>query len=558
MSKEMIRKKSVVGILLLFLLICQFNTNGQIAKDAEASEYNRNNPEMEEWLQDSGFGIFMHWSMDSQLGTVISHTIVGSSEEYQERYYNELPKTFNPYKYNALEIARLAKLSGAKYMVLTTKHHSGFCMWDTKTTDFDIMNTPYKKDIVREYVDACREMGLKVGFYYSPEDWLFVKNKNALIKRRDRATIAKPFRKEYDVFMQDQLRELLTNYGKIDIMFLDGGYWPPAKKICWELQPDILITRGALNSPEQTVADVSQDDAWEACITMNNQWAYKPTNKKIKHGTRLIEILIETRCKGGALVLNVGPKPNGELDIVEEENLREVAAWNFVNQEALYNVRPWVVSKESNIWLSKAKKENTVYAYITKTDWKRGDRKNFILKSVKATANTKISVLGQNDLVCEYQSVIPTSKFNQTANGLEISVVRAQRIYNANDWDNPIVVKLENVEAAMTPVVPVTIDPIRISSDRIEMSGKLSEVDSSEDLKVGFLYREYGGFHESIYSDKWEITKLKKYKTGEIFKANLKKLKADKDYQIRTVVEQNGVLIPGKIIKCRKLKKKAH
>jgi len=216
------------------------------------------------------------------------------------------------------------------------------------------------------------------------------------------------------------------------------------------------------------------------------------------------------------------------------------------------------VSKESNIWLSKAKKENTVYAYITKTDWKRGDRKNFILKSVKATANTKISVLGQNDLVCEYQSVIPTSKFNQTANGLEISVVRAQRIYNANDWDNPIVVKLENVEAAMTPVVPVTIDPIRISSDRIEMSGKLSEVDSSEDLKVGFLYREYGGFHESIYSDKWEITKLKKYKTGEIFKANLKKLKADKDYQIRTVVEQNGVLIPGKIIKCRKLKKKAH
>lgn len=542
-------------LIFLFIIVLGESSFAQIHEDTFSSEYNQNKSEYEEWLQDAGFGIFMHWSMDSQLGTVISHTIVGSSEDYQQRYYNDLPKTFDPYKFNALEYARLAKLAGAKYMVLTTKHHSGFCMWDTKTTDFNIMNTPYKKDIVKEYVDACRALGLKVGFYYSPEDWLFLKQKGVLIKRRDREKFTQPIRPEYDEFLKSQLRELLTNYGPIDIMFLDGGHWPPAKEICWELQPDILITRGALNSPEQTVADVAQDDAWEACITMNNQWAYKPTNKKIKHGTRLIEILIETRCKGGALVLNIGPKPNGEVDIVEEENLREVAAWNFVHQEALYNVRPWIVSQEDNIWLSKNKDKNTVYAYITKTQWERGDRKDFILQSVKATPETKISVLGQNDLVCEYMSgVDPKSRFTQTSKGLKISVVRAQRIYNANDWDNPIVVKLENVLPAFKPVEPITIEPERIAQDQIVMKGQIDINGNNEPVKIGFMYREYGGFHESIYSDKWEISKLKSCKNGELVESKLKALKANTDYEIRTVAEQNGVIIRGKIIRCRKLK----
>jgi alpha-L-fucosidase len=522
------RRLYVLIVLLMILMgnVCQ----GQIAKDALASDYNRNKPEKEEWLQDAGFGIFVSWSLDSQLGIVLSHSLVGSSADYQERYYNELPQTFNPYKYNALEMARLAKISGAKYMVFTTKHHSGFCMWNTKTTDFNIMNTPYKKDIVKEYVDACREVGLKVGLYYSPEDWLFVKNQGALIKRIDRDEIAKPFRKEYDAFLKSQLRELLTNYSKIDMMFLDGGNWAPAKEICWELQPDILITRGALNSPEQTISDVAMNEAWETCMTMNNQWAYKPTNKKIKSGTRLIEVLIETRCKGGALLLNVGPKPDGELDIAEEENLREVAAWNFINREALYNVRPWIVTNEGNIWLSKNKNENTVYAYITRTPWERGDRKEFLLKSVKATNNTKISVLGQNDLVCEYMSSVdPKSRFSQSANGLKISVVRAQRIYNAHDWDNPVVVKLENVEPAMNPVSSVTIDPQRISASQIVMRGQVEHSEENEPLKVGFMYREF-------------------------FESRLKRLNPEKDYEIRLVVQQNGVLIAGKIIRCRKLK----
>ena len=123
-----------------------------------------NDPEREQQFMDWGLGMFVHWSHDSQLGSVISHSMVGASEKYLDRYINELPKTFNPRRYNPDEWMEIAKLAGVKYMVLTTKHHNGFCMWDTKTTDFNIMKTPYGKDIVKEYVDACRRHGIKVGF----------------------------------------------------------------------------------------------------------------------------------------------------------------------------------------------------------------------------------------------------------------------------------------------------------------------------------------------------------------------------------------------------------
>lgn len=134
----------------------------------------RNTPEMLEWLKDAGFGLFIHWSVDVQLGCVISHSLVGSSKDYADRFYSELPKTFNPESWNADRVARLAKTSGVQYAVFTTKHHNGFCMWDTKTTSFNVMNTPYGKDIVRSYVEAFRRYGMKVGFYFSPEDFRFL------------------------------------------------------------------------------------------------------------------------------------------------------------------------------------------------------------------------------------------------------------------------------------------------------------------------------------------------------------------------------------------------
>jgi alpha-L-fucosidase len=186
---------------------------------------------------------------------------------------------------------------------------------------------------------------------------------------------------------------------------------------------------------------------------MGTQWNYKPTNDDLKSAGESIQMLIETRAKGGNLLLNIGLDPFGEIPDPESRNLTELAAWHFINHEAVEAVRPWVVSHEENIWFTASKNQKTVYAIITGIDdWKRGNRKEFTLSSVKATPNTKISVLGQNDKVVEYRPKDnPESRFKQTNNGLEISVVRAQRIYNNMKWPNPITVKLENVISSLDP-----------------------------------------------------------------------------------------------------------
>lgn len=531
-------KNKSLKIICVLLWAVAARSFAQISGDAKRSDYNQNKPEREEWFRDAGLGMMLHWSLDSQLGMVISHSIVGSSEDYRNRYYEELPKTFNPKRFDPEEIARIARMAGMKYVMLTTKHHSGFCLWDTRTTDFNIMNTPYGKDIVKEFVDAVRAQGLGVGFYYSPEDWLFVDEQGALVKRVDRDSIAKPFRKEYDKYMVSQLTELLTNYGKIDLMFLDGGHWPPAKEACWRLQPDMIITRGAMESPEQTVSDVIMDHAWEAAITINNQWQYKPSQKFIKEGKKLIEILIESRAKGGNLVLNLGPKPSGELDIDEEEPLRELAAWMFVNQEAIYNARPWIVSHEEDIWFTKAKNENTIYAHLTGHDsWERGDRRAFVLKSVKATKKTKIEVVGHDGLVVEYQpDKDPKSYFEQKEDGLHLSVIRAQRIHNNNFWHNAVVVKLTDVEPAYEVPEFTTLEGDK-KDGNVYFKGKVNDLKKFDEVQVRFDYRIYPGFHESIYYDEWESTDWIAMDEEKDFKMAMESLTPSKEYEFRVVLK---------------------
>jgi alpha-L-fucosidase len=400
-----------------------------------------NKPERLEWLQDAGFGMFVHFAMDSQLGSVISHSMVGASDDYLEIFLKELPKTFNPKRFDGEELAILAKLAGMKYIVFGTKHHAGFCMWDTETTNFNIMNTPYGKDIVAEYVKATRKHGLAVGFYYSPEDFYYLYRRGIMIRRRKRLIDADTD-PDYVDFIKRQCTELMTKYGKIEVMCIDGVGKEPAKEVFWTIQPDILITRGAMNTPEQTLPGIPLEDPWEAMMTMGTQWQYKPTNENYKSGTRLIEILIETRAKGGALLLNVGPKPDGALPKEQEEILREIALWHFVNGEAIHNTRPWIVTNESNIWFTKKKDADTVYAFLTKIpNWTRGKRKDFVIKSVEASKETKLDVLGQSSKWIEYRPWDPNSRWEQKEDGLHVSVVRAQRLYNNSKWPNPVVLR---------------------------------------------------------------------------------------------------------------------
>jgi alpha-L-fucosidase len=434
-------------ILTLVLTICIATSAWtQIDESLTRETGNRNKPERQEWLRDLGFGMFIHWSMDSQLGIVISHSMVGASDDYINRYINELPKTFDPQDFDPYKIAIQAKLAGVKYIVFTAKHHSGYCMWDTETTDFKITNTPYKKDILLEYVEGVRKAGLAVGFYYSPEDFKFLYDNGIVVRRRNFEINPETTRKYHD-FIRRQTHELFSNYGKIDVLFIDGDHNEPCKEEAWDLQPDLVITRGAVNTPEQKIPGTADDNLWESCITMGTQWQYKPTNDDLKPGGKIIEMIIETRAKGGNLLLNIGLDPFGEIPDPEARNLTEVAAWHFINQEAVLNVRPWIITREENIWFTASKDGKTVYAIITGyPEWGRGERKEFVLQSVKTTPDTKISVLGQNDKVVEYRTTDPKSKFTQMNDGLHISVVRAQRIYNNHKWPNPITVKLENVE----------------------------------------------------------------------------------------------------------------
>ena len=369
-------------------------------------ENTRNKPEKLEWLQDAGLGLFIHWSIDAQLGCVISHSLVGASSDYVDRFYEELPETLDAQGWDFDRIANLARLAGFQYAVLTTKHHCGFCLWPSKTTEFHIGNTPCGRNLVREYVEAFRRKGIKVGFYFSPEDFCFLRSEGLTITRTPVVAYSESVMQRYRQLLKGQMEELLQDFGPIDVLFFDGGesmcgadgisLQEYCMNLAWDLQPDVLITRGAIPTPEQQLPGVGADMAWEGCITLGTAWQHQPTNETYKTGLQTIKLIMDTRARGGSLLLNIGPDANGVLRPEQEDVLREVALWHFINQEAVHNTRPWVLTNEGDTVLLKAKDGSAVYAVMFGVDdWDRGVRKEFVLHSVRATADTQVSVLGQ-------------------------------------------------------------------------------------------------------------------------------------------------------------------
>ena len=506
-----------------------------------------NKPERLEWLRNNGFGMFLHWGVDAQLGSVISHTLVGADDAYVERYVNELPKSFYPKKWDAEEYVLLAKTCGMKYVALTTKHHSGFCLWDTQSTDFNVMNTPYGKDIVREFVDACNKYGVDVGLYYSPEDFLYARSRGELIKRRPHRP-SPDSDPEYVKYVQTQVRELTTNYGDIDVFFIDGRGKKTTKEVVWTLQPNCLITRGAIETPEQKVPGLPPEAVWETCMTLGTQWQYKPQQlDTLKDGNRVVEILIETRAKGGALLLNLGPRPDGSINELQEDIMREVALWNFVNREAVINVRPWIVTNEDKIWFTKNKDEDTVYVFLTKQkNWERKSRRDFVIGSVEATADNEMTVLGHNGLVVEYTGWEPEKakpSFEQKDDGLHLNLLPGQRLLNSGAWRNPVVVKLTNVKASCRPPQVITAKA-KGKTGQATFNGELKDLGDADKVLVGFEYQEYLGFAENMYNDEWFSTDLVEMTATGDFSDTID-LPGDKTYQWRAVVKHPRVKMTG-------------
>lgn len=416
----------------------------------QASEESGNDPARLAWFSGLGLGLFIHWSIDSQLGSVISHSMVGASADYLDRYITELPRTFNPTRFDADEWARMAKVAGVRYVVFTTKHHNGFCMFETETTPFNIMNTPYGRDITKAVVEAFRRWDIAVGFYFSPDDfWLLHQQGQEIARNRPWADP-----RENAQLMQHnlaQLRELLSNYGPIDVLFLDGV--PDGlKELAWSLQPQIVVTRGALATPEQYIPDQPLPGPWEACFTLGTQWAYKPTNEEYKSGGQLIQMLIETRAKGGNLLLNVGPMPSGEIPVEQTARIQELALWLFVNGESMREVEPCTPIRERltlahEVWYTRSKRDGSLYAIVTGEPWPKGERKVLMLRHVRISDDTQVTLLGQSGNELEYQpDVVPQVGWWQEEHATFISAMRAQRLYNNNRWPNPVVLKLTNAE----------------------------------------------------------------------------------------------------------------
>ena len=510
-----------------------------------------NKPARLEWFRDLGFGMFIHWSVDSQIGSVISHSLAGAAPDYRKRFFEELPRTFNPRKFNPDEWATLARLAGMKYVVFTTKHHSGFAMWDTRTTPFSVMRTPAKRDLTAEIVKAFRAQGITVGFYFSPEDfhWLHVNGKP--VTRRPHPGVLPAENPGLMKLDRAQLEELATRYGPVDVWFLDG----PAggmRDVIWRAQPNAVITRDVIDTPEQTVPGVPLDRAWESCITMGTQWHYKPTHERYKSGTELIELLIQTRARGGNLLLNVGPKPDGELPIEQEERLREIALWNFAFGESIDGVRPWVVTNEGPLWFtSKQNKqtgEKSVYVFITKTPWVMGERKSFSLRSIRATERTKVTVLGSDNQILEYQpKADAASHYKQDARGLHLDVIMAQRLYNDRKWPNPLVVKLTNVEPALRPpTVAKGTAERQPGASSAQLSARLESLGEAEGVQVGFEYRRRKQTEELLDADApWKTTPLKRVRAPGEFAARISGLARGVGYEFRPVVKHPLLTIQG-------------
>jgi len=447
-------KQINIVFLLCLLVVSGFDIYGQ--------QINRNKPEREKWFSEQGLGMFIHLSVDVQLGGNIAHNVFASSKDYQKYYFEELPKTFNPKKFDPEEWAILAKLARMKYVVICTKHINGFCLWNTQSSDFNVMNTPFARDFLKETIAAFRKYGIAVGLYFSPNDaHVMYKQGYSLSRRSPESNISN--NKELWRVTQQQLRELFSNYGKIDILFIDDPdtkNTQPVADYCWEMDPDLVITRGAMLTPELRsegnnpleLPTAIVHKAWEACATTTAEWSYVQGTPD-KSIYEILQVYFETRAKGGNLLLNVHPMSNGELPEGNIGLLRRLAIWQASNHEAVDKVVPCARPLVDGIWYTKAKDQDSVYyAFLDATDWVWRTRKAFLLSPIQGNSFTKVSVLGQDETKMQYNmDVSPSTYFALHTEGLFVSVMKSHRSYydikeidrSAPPW---IVIKMEKAD----------------------------------------------------------------------------------------------------------------
>lgn len=409
-----------------------------------------NNPKEESRFTDFGFGMFIHLGLDSLMSSVISHWMVGADEKLTDDFIDNFPSRFSLKDLDLTDWAFLAQQAGMKYAVLTAKHHAGFCLWDTKTTPFNIMNTPFRNDLLKEYLAAFNEYGVRAGVYFSPIDFYY--NHRIAGKTLHFATpeMLQENNPDFLDYNTRQVEEIMNNYGDIYCMFFDG---PPdtLKDIVWKSQPDCLVTRGEMDTPERTLPDGGLSGSWEGCYTLGDGWSYRADCNTNQTANDFIRLLIKIRARGGNMLLNITPDAKGKIPQTQEAILQEMGLFNFFNGEAIYGVRPYSVlcEDDESVYYSQSADKKTTYAYVM-DGWPHfgyKGRHEITLKKLRAGENTTVRMVGSNEKALEHRpSVDCATRFRQEKEGLTIDALFNYRpLDNRFDWKHPLVFALTNV-----------------------------------------------------------------------------------------------------------------
>lgn len=382
--------------LIIFNLLIIFLISATSCKKKEVKE-----PDRMDWWREARFGLFIHWGLYSiPAGEWKDRTDhaewIRESAQIPLEQYDEFVSQFNPVNFNADEWVAMAKNAGMKYIVITSKHHDGFCLFDSKETDFDVMSTPFKRDILKELSDACAKQGIALCFYHSIMDW----HHPDYLPRRNWETSRPAEGANMDSYvshMKKQLKELLTNYGKIGVIWFDGEWedtWTHDRgkdlyNYLRKLSPDLIINNrvdkgrsgmagltkdstyyGDFGTPEQEIpANGLPGVDWESCMTVNDHWGYNKNDQNWKSSEDLVHKLIDIASKGGNFLLNVGPTSEGVIPQASVDRLKDMGDWMKENGEAIYETQ--VSPFEKLDWGRCTQKEdgkNTVL-YLHVFDW---------------------------------------------------------------------------------------------------------------------------------------------------------------------------------------------
>lgn len=376
-------------------------------------------PEKLEWWKDARFGMFIHWGPVSLNGTEISWS---RGREISIEKYDSLYLRFKPEKFNADEWVSIAKAAGMKYIVLTTKHHDGFCLWETAYTDYNIMHTPFKRDIVKELSEACKKQEIAFGTYYSTCDWHhpdFPLTGQGGRIRKERSNLDR-----YTSYLKNQSAELILNYGPLLVMWydvpqeFDSVRGQDVIDYVKDVQPGILVNnrtgaKGDLDTPEQRLGEFNHERPWETCMTIGRQWAWKPDDE-VKSLEQCLHNLIRTAGGDGNLLLNVGPRPDGLIEQEQAERLKEMGAWLDTYGESVYGTRggPFLPTD----WGVSTRKENKCYLHLL--NWSQRSPKLTLpdigvrLKGCRIMDGNRLSFIQENNEIVIDLANEPLKPFN--------------------------------------------------------------------------------------------------------------------------------------------------